>query len=288
MGLREDLIASFRYNFPKTWSKVHYRKLFHKKLNIKSPETFNEKINWMKWNYCPQNETEVKCTDKYAVREYVEKKGLGDILNPIYGVWSSVDDIDWNSLPESFAIKCTHGCAMNIICEDKGRLDIEDAKKKLAKWMKQDFGRMRAQPHYSKITPSIICEKYIEGENGCFPEDYKVHCFNGKPEVIAVYSGRGSKLCCTYYDTEWNELELGREPGCREAAPECLDRLLEAASILSADFPYVRADFYIDKDKIIFGELTFTPGNGFSRIFSDEGDRIMGRKLDISGLMNRI
>lgn len=285
MSLRDSLIAGFRMNFPKTWSRMHYKKLFHKSLDMKNPKTFNEKINWMKWNYCPENDLEVLCTDKYAVRKYVTDKGLGDILNPICGVWDSADEIDWNELPDRFALKCNHGCAMNIICEDKNSLDTVSAKAKLDKWMKQDFGRLRAQPHYSRIKPRIICEEYIESQSGIFPDDYKVHCFNGEPKVIAVYTGRGEKLVCTYYDTEWNVLELGREPGKKTEPPICLNRLLEAAEILSADFPYVRADFYIDGEKLIFGELTFTPGNGFSRIFSDEGDMIMGGMLDIGPLM---
>ena len=285
MSLRNKMISVFRRNFPVMWSKVHYKKLFHKKLNLKNPVNMNEKINWMKFYYCPYNELEIKCTDKYAVRSYVEEKGLKEILTHLYGVWDSADDINWNELPEKFAIKCNHGCAMNIICADKSILDIEEAKKKLNRWMKENFGRERAQPHYSTIKPKIICEEYIESKEGVFPDDYKIHCFNGEPKVIDVHTGRGKEHLVTCYDTEWNYLDYKCNPGERTEPPVCLYRLLDISRILSEDFPYVRVDLYIEDEKIIFGELTFTQGNGCVTDFTEKGNIEMGNMLDISSLM---
>ena len=112
---------------PKLMSKRLYKQRLNKKLNLKNPQTFNEKIQWLKLYYCPNNPLVIQCADKYLAREYIKERGYGQYLNKLIGVWDSVDEIDWDRLPEKFAIKCNHGCGYNIICDDKSKLDISEA-----------------------------------------------------------------------------------------------------------------------------------------------------------------
>ena len=122
--------------------------------------------------------------DKYKVREYVKKKGLGDILVPLIGHWDKPEDIDWDSLPDKFVLKCNHGCAYNILCNDKNKFDKVEATKRLKKWMKEDFGAFNIETHYSQIKPHITCEEFL----GDCIVDYKFFCFNGEPKYIYVSS----------------------------------------------------------------------------------------------------
>ena len=121
------------------------------KLDLKNPRTFNEKLQWLKLYYYPQNDLAVKCADKYRVREYIKDKGYENTLVPLLGVWDNVEDIDWDSLPNKFVLKCNHGCAYNIVCNDKTEFDRIKAKKQLNKWLKEDFGAFNIEPHYSNI-----------------------------------------------------------------------------------------------------------------------------------------
>lgn len=285
--MKNRLKSFLCHHFPILMTKYFYKKILHKSLNLKHPKTFNEKINWLKLYYWPTNNIAIQCADKYKVREYIEKKGCQDILNDIIGVWDNANDINWNMLPNKFAIKCNHGCGMNIICHDKNNFDIENAKNKLNKWMKFDWGKEAIEPHYSHIKPLIICEKYIESDDettNTLPADIKIHCFFGKPKVIAYYSGRGNDLHGTFYDTSWKKLPFGTKDGQLVEKPICLTKMLEDSKILSADLPYVRVDFYESNGKPIFGEMTFTPASGRSPYMTEEADIYMGNLLDLNKL----
>ena len=164
-------------------SKIYFKVVLGKKLNLKNPKTFNDKMQWLKLYYYPFNSTVVKCADKYAVRKYMEEKGYAKLLVPLIGYWDNADKIDWDKLPEKFVMKCNHGCAYNILCNDKRNFDTKKATYQLNKWMKEDFGAFNIENHYSKIQPHMItCEKFL-GDN---ITDYKFFCFNGKPEFMYV------------------------------------------------------------------------------------------------------
>lgn len=152
-------------------------------MDLKNPKTFNEKIQWLKLHDYPNNQLVINGADKYKVREYVKKKGLGDILVPLLRHWDRPEDIDWEKLPDKFVLKCNHGCAYNILCNNKNAFDKDDAIKKIKKWMKEDFGAFNIETHYSKIKPHITCEKFL----GDCIVDYKFFCFNGKPEYIYIF-----------------------------------------------------------------------------------------------------
>ena len=267
---------------PVFMTKYYYKKNMGKKLNLRKPKSLNEKVNWLKLYYWPKKELSSTVADKYAVRKYVDKCNCSDLLNELIGVWDSTDEIPWDSLPNQFAIKCGHGCGMNIICDDKSKINKDEVYSKLNTWMKMDWGEYSCEPHYSAIKPKIICEKYLEGKDGnLVPDDIKIHCFKGKPKLIAYYSGRGKSLHGTFYDINWNHLDISTKEGALIEKPKCLDRLLEACESLASELPYARIDFYIVDSKPIFGEITLTPASGRSPYMKEEFDFKYGNYIDL-------
>ncbi len=177
---------------PVAKAKLDYKLATGKKLNLKNPQNLNEKLQWL--NLYTYDERKVKCADKYLAREYITKHGFGEFLPKLIGVYENVDDIDFEKLPEKFALKCTHGAGFNIICKNKDMLDIEKSKKDLNKWLHTDFGISAGEMHYSKMKPKIICEEFLDGLDNEVPIDYKFFCFNGVPRFLEVCTGRFEDL----------------------------------------------------------------------------------------------
>lgn len=270
---------------PEFSAKAHYYIKFKKKLNLRNPTNFNEKIQWLKFNEY-KGDIYTLCADKYKVREYIISKGCGEILNELYGVYDNPQAIDYDALPEKFALKCNHGAGYNIICENKSLLDIEKTNKQLNEWLKQDFSSHFVEPQYKKIERKILCEKFIENEFGGFPDDYKFYCFNGKPYAVMVCIGREKGTPKFYYfDMNWNPLpfedtiELINDNQLPEM-PEGFHKMKEYAFKLATDFKFVRADFYLLNGQVIFGELTFTPSAGLD-VTLQEADVILGGQLKL-------
>lgn len=246
---------------------------FKKRINLKNPQTLDEKIQYLKFHDYYQNPLVTQCADKYAVREYVKQCGCKEILNELYYVWDSVDEIDWDVLPNQFVIKWNFGCGENLICFDKSKLDIADAKKKLNDWYKEHdtFYLTYAEMQYRGIPPKLICEKLIETEDGGLPVDYKLYCFKGYADCVLVCTGRqndGHGTKYYFFDKEWN-LKRYNKTGKNAPAnftlpkPDGIEKVFEYAEKLTKPFPFVRADFYLEKGKVTFGELTFTPCGGY-------------------------
>lgn len=253
--------------------------------NLKHPKTFNEKMTVLKLNQYSNNEKVIKCADKYEVRNFVKEKGCKEILNELYGVYNSFDEINFEQLPARFAIKCTHGCAYNIICSDKNKLNLNEAREKMNFWLKEKYGYATAELHYTKISPKIIVEKYLCNNSGKLPLDYKFYCFNGKVDCILVCSERENNVRLSYYDKNWKRINYEKEKYSSKvdiSKPKNLDKMIEYAEKLSSDFPFVRADFYNDDGKIIFGELTFTPACCCNHTLSEYGDKELGKKLSLN------
>ena len=267
-------------------SKLYFRIVLHKKLNLDNPRTFNEKIQWMKLYYYPQNPLVVNGADKYTVRDYIEKKGYGDKLVPLLGVWDCAEDIDWEKLPEKFVLKCTHGCAYNIVVTDKNKLDKAATINQLNKWLKEDFGAYNIELHYSANKHHrIICEEFL-GEN---ITDYKFFCFNGKPNCIYVSTDlihdRQAQIGFFYLDGKKMPLYRDDYADIPEVTlPMFYDEMMGAAEVLCKDFPFVRVDFFIAKGTWYFAELTFTPGAGMMPFNPEIYDLKWGQLIDISGL----
>lgn len=280
---------------PKLNTSVTYRVKFKRKLNLKNPITLNEKILWLKFNTYWNDPVIKQCADKYRVREYLESKGYGYLLNGLIGVYDNVDDIDWNSLPNQFALKLNVGCACNIIVSDKSKLDIENAKATMRKWLKSNYWLGWAEMQYKGVKPFILVEEYLGSKEGALPEDYKFYCMNGQCKTVMVCKGRDKKTHKAKYffmDHNWKVLpytqEALDEPNIIIDRPKLLDEALKYAESLSSAFPFVRVDFYLFEDKIVFGELTFTPAGAMDTdlILTPPGmnknvDTIFGEMLDI-------
>ena len=273
--------------FPdKLFLKLKFRLMMGEKLDFENPKTFNQKLQWLKlYNRKPEYTTMV---DKYAVKEYVANIIGKEHIIPTLGVWNSVDEIDWDVLPNQFVLKTTHGgggCDV-IICKDKATFDIETAKKNLNKSLKSDiYCNFREWP-YKNVPKRIIAEQFMTN-NGKDLEDYKIHSFNGEPKFILVCSNRygNGAMIDDFYSPDWKLLDV-RRPGHPKSdkaskAPEQLQQMLELSRILSKDIPFLRTDFYIIDNKIYFGELTFFPRSGCDSNLLRETDLLFGSRITL-------
>ncbi len=282
--IKKFYIKSLRF-FPKLHTSYLYKAAFGKKLDWENLITLNEKIMWLKFHEY-HKDIYTQCADKYGVREYVEKKQCGEILNRLIAVYDHPDEIDFSILPKRFALKCNHGAGYNIICFDKDTLDVQRVKRQLSKWLKQDYSQNLSEPQYKNIPRKIICEAFIEN-NGQFPDDFKFYCFDGKPEIVMLCRERKDNATKFYYfDMDWNLLPLNETSrdalaqGEIISKPDGFNKLKSYASILSKDFLFVRADFYLLDGKPLFGELTFTPAAGLDRD-DIEANQLLGRLLKL-------
>lgn len=268
-------------------SRLYYRVKVGRRLHIHEPKTFTEKLQWLKLYYCPQNPKVIQCADKYAVREYIRQLGEDALLNDLIGVWDRVEDICWDTLPDQFVLKCNHGCGYNILCPDKSKLDVEQAKEKLKKWMGEDYALYDIEPHYGKIPRKIICEKYL----GPDVVNYNMYCFHGEPVFFSLASGLGDGTDerLTYFYADGQKAEFWNRAYPTDDAPlsPMLPQMVECARRLSGEFPLVRVDLFDIGGRLVLSELTFTPGGAIIPIEPYASDLELGRKLDISPLMKQ-
>ena len=266
----------------KPYLKICYRLKTHKKLNLNNPQTFNEKIQWLKlYNRNPQYTTMV---DKYKVREYISKKIGEEYLIPLVGgPYKSVDEINFVALPEQFVLKCNHDSGSVVICRDKKDFDFDAAKKKLDYCLKHNFWYLGREWPYKDVEPCIIAEQYMADESGSELKDYKVFNFDGEPEIIQVDFGRFKEHKRNLYDKDWGYIEVVLEyptdPMMKIDRPRQLDEMLKLARLLSKDFPFLRTDFYSIEDKLYFGEMTFFPGSGFEKFAPEKYGAELGANI---------
>lgn len=280
-------------HFPVLLAKMRFRKLFGQKLDLTDPKDLNEKILWL--SLYSDTSLWVRCADKYAVRDYVEEKGLGGSLVKLYGKWEKVEDIDWDKLPNSFVMKTNNGAGTVLVVDDKTKLNMSETQSLLSKWLVKDITESTTEFHYKKIPPCIIAEELLklpEEENNISSTmiDYKIWCFNGIPDSFLICSNRTSEGCClSAYDTHWNNhddvLVFGHGHDRRDTfipRPKNIEEMLKMATKLSADFPEVRVDLYNIGGKIYFGELTFTSYGGTMTYYTKEELLRMGQKIDLT------
>lgn len=279
--LEKYLPEFYQKNIPYGNVRVNYLKKTGKILSYSRPRTINEKLLWLHRYW--KNPLIVKCTDKYLMREYIKDCGCDKLLLQLYGVYDNGNEIDFDSLPSSFVLKCNHGCGYNILCKDKSHLDIEKTRKQLNTWLSEKYGEETQESHYSKIVPKIICEEYLEIDSGKSLVDYKIHCINGEPICFLCCSEREPlkhKVVLSSYSLDWQRLSLLKTEGEKDIPkPLHLKEMIEYASILSKPFPYVRIDFYYINNTIYIGELTFTPAANIMSYYKDSTLEMMGDKL---------
>lgn len=266
-------------------TKVLYRYNFKKKLDLEHPITLNDKILWLKFNTYWNNDTVKQCADKYRVREYLQKKGFSELLVDLIGVYDDPEKIEWDSLPDSFALKLNVGCGKNIIVNKKCELDIPKIVETMKTWMKEKYYLGHSEMQYKDVKPYILIERNLCTDTGMLPDDYKFYCMNGKSLYVMVCEDReiGKKAKYFYFDKNWNMMPYSQdaldEPGRIIPKPEGIDTAFEYAEKLSKDFPFVRVDLYIVNGKVYFGELTFTPSAGLDTGRLPSTDKIFGDQL---------
>lgn len=272
--------------FPVFYVKEQYKYITHHKCNLKNPIRYTEKLQYLRLFVYPKDNLVSKCASRDGAREYLKELGYEDLLIPSFGVFDKFDDIDYDALPNSFVLKCTHACAFNLIVKDKSKLDIKKTRKQFNKWLKTNYGNKTLEKHYSSITPRIIVEKYI-GEIDSLPVEYKIHVFNGVAKSMYVVTGRGQDIRYNNYYIDWKEFDGSQFNGWKKKEdgvpiPSNWDEMVKIAENLAKKFPFVRVDLYNINGKIYFGEMTFTPAKGTLILDDDKCDFEMGKWLDIS------
>lgn len=268
-----------------------YKNCIGKELHLENPKTFSEKIQWLKIN----DSTKIKAdlSDKYLAPKLIEKKYGSQIkLVPQLGVWNKAEDIDFDSLPDKFVLKCNHGSAMNIIVKDKSKINIKKIRQKLNDWLKIDYAYVNGmyENHYTFIERKIIAEQFIEEMDGNL-HDYKFHCFMGKPEYIEFIGDRVENTHVVHdsiYTMDWQltDIHMNEDIPYEKAfeKPEKLNEMIILASEMSKDFPYVRVDFYCINNEVYFSELTFTPDSGMIKFNEEKYDIEWGEMIKLPTL----
>ena len=244
------------------FNKLLFRIMFGRKADFKNPKSFNEFVCARKlrddaydlWPY----------TDKYEAREYVRKTVSEKYLNECYGVYDSFEDIDFDKLPDKFALRGTHGSGYNIVVTDKSKFDRKKASKKFGKWLKRNYYHRCRERNYFKIKPRICCDKFLECETYDGLPELKVFCFGGKAKFISYNLCKNGKTYTNTYDENWNYIDLkkGYEHFEDKSVPENHDEIISVAEQLAKPFEFVRVDLYNVDGRILFSELTFFTGGG--------------------------
>ena len=262
---------------------IHFRIMKRRWPRLIFPKDYSDFI--ARDNFWGNHNKHAFLADKLEVRKYVEKKGLGYILVPIIGSWDDASKINFNLLPNQFAIKCNHSSGMNIVCYDKSKLDIEKTRKQLNTWLHTKHPIFFEQ-HYQHIKPMILCEHIIPSNaDGYFPMDFKIHCANGKPVFIQCCFERtfeeGSKMAL--YSPDWQKLDYIAHTSHYSSKsvdkPTHLEDMLKCASILSQNLRYARVDLYDTDAGVIFGEITLTPQGGWLFNFTQDALDLMGAEI---------
>lgn len=284
--IKLKLKYSLRFIPDLLYLKIYFYLIFKRKLNIKKPKTFNEKIQWMKFNY--RNPMYSFVSDKIRVRKYIEERIGKEYLIPLIGYWKNFDEIDFKKLPNKFVLKCNHDSGGIIICKDKKELNLKKIKRKLEGNLKRNFFYIGREWQYKNIKPMIMCETLLLDDKGNIPLDYKINCFDGKVDSIMVCEGRFTKEGVKFYlfDKKWNFLRYNKGDEKLPSdftlpKPDTLKEMLNIAEVLSKDFKYARIDLYSLNSKVYFSEITLSPNSGFDKDITYKVDRIWGDKLKI-------
>ena len=270
-----------------TYLKVRFRILMGKKLNLKDPQTFSEKLQWLKlYNRRPEYTTMV---DKYAVKEYVASRIGEEYVIPTLGVWDRPEDIEWDKLPNQFVLKTTHGGGSLgvVICKDKATFDFDAAIRRLNSNMHSDW-RIQMEWPYKNVPHRIIAEQYVSPDpNVNDLPDYKFFCFDGEVKGLFVATDRqkeGEDVKFDFFDADYNHLPF--KQGHQNAIhyppkPQNFELMKKVAARLSEGHPHIRVDLYDVGDRVLFGEITMFHFGGMVPFHPEEWDKIFGNMLNL-------
>lgn len=289
-ALAQKAVRKLQYHHLLDWMpdrpyvQLMYWVRMNRRLDLKNPKTFNEKLQWLKL-YDRRPEYTI-LADKVLARDYIAKIVGPEYLIPLLGVWDDPDEIDFDKLPRQFVLKCNHNSGLGMcICKDKSRLDIEKVRSELRKGLKQDYYAATREYPYKNIPRKILCERYMEDSSGELM-DYKLMCFNGEVKCSFVCSNRfhPEGLRVTFFDKDWQMMPFERHYPKSDtpiAKPVCYDRMVSLAQTLSAGIPFVRVDFYQVSGRPYIGELTFYPGGGTEEFTPEQWDAVLGSWISL-------
>lgn len=295
--LRQCKYLAYRILPLSAYLKLNYFIHFHRFPNLQDPTRFSEKIYCLKVLNRSQTDLIQRAYDKVNVRGYIKEK-LGkeycaSFLNTLYGVYSNANEINFDELPSSFVLKISQSSGSNIICPDKTKLNVSEAKRTLNKWITIANGKHFSEEGYIFDGNAVICcEKFLRDKNGNIPYDIRVYCFNGEPRFFVCDVGttlkdgsHGDAIVRNVYDLEWNlqSFNLGRprDPRVKIQKPNNLDEIIRVSRVLSEDFKFVRVDLYDIDGKLVFGELTWIPMGGSCVVEPDYMDYELGSLLNL-------
>ena len=265
--------------------KARYFQVFHRPLDLKHPRTFNEKIQWMK--IYDRDPRYTVLSDKYAVKEEVAGIIGREHVIPTLGVWDRFDQIDFQSLPEQFVLKCTHDSGGLVICRDRKELDMDAARAKIEASLKTNFYYHSREWQYKDIPPRIIAEPYMQDGDSRELKDYKFYCFDGEPAFLYVSEGLENHQTAriSFLNLDWTRAPYLRSDyaGFETLPPKParFDEMVRMARQLARGFRFVRVDLYEINGRVYFGEMTFTPTGGFVPFIPDEADAEIGKLLHL-------
>lgn len=277
--MKKIILRAMHMLSDKAYLKLRFRILMGKKLNLENPQTFNEKLQWLKL-YDRKNEY-VKMVDKHLVKAYVAEKIGEEYIIPTLGVWDSFEKIDFDSLPEKFVLKCTHDSGGLVICTDKSTFDKEKAKSKIEKCLKTNYYWHGREWAYKNVQPRIIAEQYMEDTQTGELRDYKFFTFNGECKLLFIASERQSKeeTKFDFFDMDFNHLDIRNgHPNAENTPqkPQNFELMKELAQKLSKGISHLRVDFYEVDGRVYFGELTFSHWSGMTKFEPEEWDFTLG------------
>jgi len=273
--------------------KLQYYSLYGKKLDLENPQTFNEKLQWLK--LYDRKKEYIKMVDKFEVKKYVSDKIGKKYVIPTLGVYNSFDEIDFNKLPNQFVVKCTHDSGGIFICKNKRDVDILEIKEKITRNLKINFYYPGREWPYKFVKPRIIIEKYMEDKKYYNIRDYKFFCFNGEAKLLYVSENSHKKDAkLQFFDLDYKKLDCKRSDYIEydeiPEKPKNFEKMIKLSNILSKGIPHVRVDWYEIDGSLYFGELTFYTCSGHIPFVDKEWDYKLGRliQLPIKKLSDKI
>lgn len=269
----------------KTFLTLNYRLAFGRWPNVENPQSFNEKLLWLKL-YDRRKEYS-QLVDKYEVKKYVANLIGEQYLIPTLRIWDSVEEIDIEGLPDQFVLKCTHDSGSVVICKDKTRFDFQQAVRKLKKKYHKNLYNWAREWVYKNVKPRVIAEQYMEDSKTSELRDYKFFCFDGVVKAMFVATERqkvGEEVKFDFFDPDFNHLPFRQgHPNAKTPPekPENLEEMKRLAATLSKGIPQVRVDFYEVDGKVYFGELTFSHFAGMVPFNPEEWDYTFGSWIQL-------
>lgn len=277
-----QLLLRLLWRTARLWPDIVYLKLegllsMGYVMDLENPVTYQEKLNWLKLHYHTPLLTQ--CVDKYEVKKYVGNIIGNEYIVPTLGCWNQFDDIDFSTLPDRFVLKCTHDSASYIIVKDKNKFNINSARKKLEKCLKKSYYYQHREWPYLNCVHRIIAEPFLDqGDQGPLL-DYKFFCFDGEPKFMYISADTSDEARTDFFDMDFVRLDMRmKDPNSDSYPPKPLkfEEMKTLARMLSKSFVHVRVDFYIIKNQVFFGELTFFHNGGVQPIYPAKWNRILG------------